>query len=155
MVFFNLRTSRSYITAHRPAQSAQMKSGYSWVTSSKLSITPGEFLHSSVETSGGVTLNFANSDLSSSNAGFFEVKTVPKLSHVDLVKFSFSEEATKICAILLMVLTFTIVNIKTKKDHSMLCQGLLLSLSLTDVQFLCKYWKAKTKFRSDQKIFFK
>ena len=30
MVFFDLRTSRSYITAHRPAESAQMKSGYSF-----------------------------------------------------------------------------------------------------------------------------
>ena len=30
MVFFDLRTSRSYITAHRPAQLAQIKSGYSF-----------------------------------------------------------------------------------------------------------------------------
>ena len=76
-----------------------MKSGYSWVTSSKLSITTGEFLHSSVETSGGVTLNFANSDLSSSNAGYFEVKTVPKLRHhtVSLQIFcSFSVSKSKL-----------------------------------------------------------
>ena len=63
------------------------------MTSPKLSITPGEF-----SLNFGVTLNFATSDLGSSNAGYFEVKTVPKLRHVvvDLVKFSFSEEATKI-----------------------------------------------------------
>ena len=89
MVFFDLRTSRSYITAHRPAQSAQINSGYSF---GPRDVTKVE--HYDRRASTQLRRNFERNAqlyrwskrpdlvaISACPADRFKVKAVPKLKH--------------------------------------------------------------------------